>query len=213
MNPAFLVVLVVGVAGSSAGAQEAIVAVTHNDPTGVVAPGQTIQISVTVSWTASGSFLEEIRGGVRAIPNLGSASDPRFPYMHYSATPSTIVNPGTVVGGGVVGLHLQAYGAIWVWSSFPEPWNHSHGFEVLRFDWTAPLTPASVSFEFAPDPAAPNPTFLGPITVTPFTVPTTFLGTSLTVIPAPPVAAVAGLGLALSARRRRRPARERHAAW
>lgn len=190
-------------------AQTATVSVTHNDPDGVVAPGQTVEITTTVSWTHTNAVgLGRISGSVGATPNLGVASDPHFPSA-YITNPQQTINMGSAVGGSVTGVLVDPAVPYWILFALPigTPWFFNTGIAFHRFNWTANSEPGVVAFEFASDPTHPDPTFVwsgpGPLFVS---FPTTYLGTSLTVIPAPPVAAVAGLGLALSVPRRRRPA-------
>lgn len=184
-------------------AQQAMVVVSHNDPDGLITPGQSVQITTTVSWQGA-TFLEEIRGSVRAGPDIGVASSNVFPHATYASVPlTTIVDPGEAMGGSVNNMHLFAAAAVWV-ATFSQaaPWQFRLGFDVLRFDWTAPATPGVVEFDFSPDQILPQPTFLGP-SVSPFTLPTTYFGTSLTIIPAPASAAVLAIAGAALGRRRR----------
>ena len=143
-------------------AQQATVVVSHNDPDGIVAPGETVQISATLSWTGAWQ-LEEIMGDVRSSLDAGIASNNIFPHMGYSSNQNTIVNPGVPGGGSVLGMHLRVFGNHWILiGHFAMPWSQASGFEVLRFDWTAPNTPGVVEFNFIPDSSLPVPTLLGP---------------------------------------------------
>lgn len=100
-------------------------------------------------------------------------------------------------------MHLRAFGNVWILiGHFAMPWSQTSGFEVLRFDWTPPTTPGVVEFNFIPDPSMPAPNFLGPSFLA-SPLPTTFVGTSLTVIPAPGAGVALAAGAVWASRRRR----------
>lgn len=189
-------------------AQSATVRITHNDSDGIVIPGQTVQITTTVAWTQTGAdMLVEIEGGVRATPNAGAASSPTFPYS-VAPGPNLSIVPGVASLGSVDGLHISNYDLGWImFVGFPpEPWGLHAGLAILRHDWTAPTTPGAVVFDWIPSAGLPEPLFAFR-TRQPWVqpAPATYLGTSLTVIPAPSAALMLALGLcgATSARRRR----------
>lgn len=192
-------------------AQQAMVVVSHSDPDGIVEPGQTVEITTTVSWTSAYVLsFSLIKGDVRASADVGLAANPRFPYSSYGTNQVQVINPGAAAAGSVVEIEIASGDVGWiVWSiPIPWPWNVSSGIEVHRFDWTAPSTPGVVAFDFVPEPSYPEPWFgvwpmTWPLTTT---LPTTFVGASLTVIPAPGAGAALMLGLAGASLRRRRSA-------
>lgn len=190
-------------------AQSAIVRVTHNDPNGIVNPGQTVQIRTTVSWQVpqGNSGLFSIAGDVHSTPNAGIASNSTLSYSLVSG-PNLIAAPGTPSLGSVEGVHLE-YGSI-NWILFgqipPAPWGFSRGFDIVSFDWTAPANPDVVTFGWEPSNAIPQPLIACTGWNPPVqTVPTTYFGTSITVVPAPPAALSLGIAALGSASRHRRP--------
>lgn len=190
-------------------AQSASISVWHNDPDGIVVPGQTLQITTTISWQVPGpnNALFALMGDVRATPNLGIASANLFPYGGASTT-SVTINPGIASLGSVEGVHLEN-GDLLPMVSFgqllPPPWTFRTGFDAIRFDWTAPSTPGTVHFGWEPSATLPQPLIISSISspwVQP--VPTSIVGTSLVVIPGPPACVAMVLGGAALATRRRR---------
>lgn len=206
MNACAPIVLVLGLASCAIG-QSAIVRVTHNAVKGTVAPGETVQITTTITWQAPGqSALFAIGGGVQATPDIGTASSNVFPYGPLPGI--STINPGTPALGSVHGVYLE-YGDLnwWLFGQPPAaPWSFRLGFEVVRFDWTAPGEPGVVAFDWNPSAALPQPLIASSLWGNPIVQPvsTTYFGTSLTVIPAPPSAAPLLLAAPLLAKRRTR---------
>lgn len=56
-------------------AQSAILTVSHNDPDGLVAPGQTVLIAASLAWVANGQVCR-IAGSLMATPDRGTAANP-----------------------------------------------------------------------------------------------------------------------------------------
>lgn len=187
-------------------AQTAALVVTHNDVDGIVTPGQTVRVAAILSWAPGGpDMLREIEGSLRASPDIGAAANPAFPYT-ISPSPVVSISPGTGSAGSVVGVRLFNGDLNWLLFGFPppEPWRNGDGLIVVQYDWTAPATPGVVAFDWSPSPTNPQTIMAfhdGPPSFR--AVPTTYLGTSLTVIPAPPAALALGLCGATGTRRRR----------
>ena len=176
-------------------AQSAIVTATHDHPTGLVQPGETVRLSIHATWT-SAYKLGRVVGDVLATPDVGVASNNsggvgQGPLIHY----------GTPVLGSVRGVDV---------GSGPELFGPHIPFInqpviFLQYDWTAPQTLGVVDFRWAPHPEFPDVQFYltqSAINIVP--LPTTYIGTSLTVVPAPGGAAVAMAAGVLAWTRRRR---------
>lgn len=181
-----IAVFVFGLAVAPALAQTGALTITHNDPDGLVTPGQVVEFNVALDWSDS-YFFWEIAGGVNASPNLGAAGNPQFGASNPPIIAATVINPGVASGGGVNGVHVLS--GFNPGSGFPPvfaaPW-WADGFSLLRFEWTAPANPGTVDFAWTPRPDLPNPLiFTSHLTSTPTPIPTTYLGTSLTVVPTP----------------------------
>lgn len=200
MNPLSLLPIVTSLAAASlAAAQTATLTVSHNDPDGIVTPGETVQITATLAWTGN-SGLGYVSGDVRATGDLGSASNPSFPY---GVPPLAIVLPGTPFEGSLLDVYIESGDTNPFFGLSPtHPWGLRAGLILTRFDWTAPSNLGVVDFAWIPDPADPLPIMspVGGFSGVPY--PTTYLGTSLTVIPTP-ASALVFLGTLAIARRRR----------
>lgn len=165
-------------------AQSATVTVSHNDPDGLVDPGQVITVRVDLSWLPVPS-LAGLAGDLLPTPSRGSSANitsalPRGP----------LVQLGTPIQGGVVGIAIRA------------PSNLSG--PIVAFEWTAPLNaPGPVTFAFIPSPATPNVRIFPASGSQGFVeAQTTFISASLTVVPSPATVAVLGAGLLLRRRTR-----------
>ena len=195
-------------------AQTASVEVTHDHPTGVVEAGEVVQISVRLKWTGD-LLVHSIVGDAIASPDLGTASNQAFLPGGPVSLPLTIVNLGVAQAGSVLGIDIQS-GYHPGSPNMPigyAPWvtYYSGGMPIgdigfLRYDWTAPSQPGVVNFDWVGAASKPDPLFYKllplPPSLTPTAFPTTYTGTSLTVIPAPS-AALFLLGATALARRRR----------
>lgn len=173
----------------------------HSDPDGIVLPGETVSVRASVTWSSAIQFAG-LHGDARATNDLGVAS----------SIGSALGGPlpplwvfGVPAGGSVVGFDVATTPAFFQgspsWYLF-----QNTGFDVLKFDWTAPTVavPTVVRFDFVAASIAPN-VRLYPSTNSPAFVDaqTTYIGTSILVLPAPGgVLVLAAAGLA-SARRRR----------
>ena len=186
----------------AASAQTATLTVSHNDPDGIVLPGETVTITSTVAWSGGLFTFWELRGGVTATDDLGSASNTRFGYQSYSSTPDTIVDPGETRGGSVDDAHFFSALFYGFWQVFPQPWSTSGGLNVLQFEWTAPAVPGTVEFQWDPDPTLPD-IWLVPALPPGVAAQSTYHGTSLTVIPGPASALPILAALFVPHRRRR----------
>ena len=209
------VALLVGAALPAAAAharQAATLAVSHNDPDGIVAPDETVRLTVSMSWTPASAVLWRVAGDVVASPNLGVASNPAIGLAFLPGapiSPEAILEPGTPSGGSVTGMevfssYFSPSGVIVL-----PPWNQSTNVALFEFDWTAPNAPgATVDFAWAPSPSLPSPELIlnyagGPVT----SVPTTYSGTSLLIVPTPASLPIMCLGLAMAGSRRLRSRR------
>lgn len=160
---------------------------THDHPTGLVAPGETVHLTFTLSWTGALLFAEW-GGHAVATPNIGVAENPQFhPGAYNWPGGATVINPGTPSAGSVLGVDIQSGVQVW----FPgAPFGYSPWFSgpitMLNYDWTAPATPGLVVFDWSPLPGQPDPLmYLTPVSLTATPVSTSYLGTSLTVVPGP----------------------------
>lgn len=203
MNPLSILPIVTCLAAVSlAAAQTATLTVSHNDPDGLVAPGQTVQVTATLAWTGN-SGLGYVGGDVRATGDLGVASNPSFPYV--VTYPEAIILPGTPFEGSVLEVYIESADASPFFGLPPlYPFGLRTGLILTRFDWTAPSTVGVVEFAWVPDPADPLPIMspVGGFSAVPY--PTTYFGTSLTVVPAPASALLMASGL-LAVMCRQRP--------
>lgn len=185
-------------AGASSLAQTAVVTVVHDDPDGFVEPGQAVRIGVMVDW-AGGIQLAGLAGSLGPTPDVGVASVPTTPLG------GPLVNVGAPLGGGIVGYDVASIPPSFTagpsiipgWAFPPIP--------VLEYTWTAPATPGVVEFDFVASPLAPNVRLYTSLVSPAFTeAQTTYVGTSLTVVPG--VGSVWMLGAAAAALARRRRA-------
>lgn len=193
---------------SSCFAQSATLTVSHNDPDGLVAPGQTVQVRVVIDYAGFFGNLWEIRGHLRSSGDIGSASGNAFPGV-YPLLPQTLIDPGDLSGGSIESILIRS-GEMSLISGFPgpplPPWS-AISLAVFQYDWTAPITPGPVQFTWTPDPAQANTLYIAPfISQTgPVAIPTTYFGASLTVVPAPAtLALLAAMGVASGKVRRSR---------
>ncbi|MCA9286930.1 MAG: hypothetical protein KDA05_00010 [Phycisphaerales bacterium] len=201
----FLSACCVTIPGVFATAQTATVDVSHNDPDGVVLPGETIRITARHARSGS-SFLAGIGGDLRATGDLGSASnvysDLRL-LVHSQIYPAS---HGTAAGGSVVGISYEFVSHPLFVTSVQPPYVMWPGIEALSYDWTAPVVsqPTTVSFDWVPSAAFPDVYAIIP----PYNelhwafLPTTYTGTSLIVLPTPATLGVLGLGFFVPRRRR-----------
>ncbi len=187
-------------------AQTATVTVSHNDPDGIVEPGQTINVRVDVTWSPGSSsnwiLFAGLAGDVLPAPTTGTSSN----VTSIFAT-SALANLGQPTSGGVVGIDIAnpptfGFSGCYPW---PPPVNgpSSLAGEFIAFDWTAPTdNPGPVTFAFTPHPAHPGVRLFPSSSSANFIyAETTFLPITLTVTPAP--ASIAALAFALIPRRRR----------
>lgn len=194
--PIAFAVVAMQVSVTMATAQSASVTVTHTHPTGLVQPGETIRINVILTWT--GVFaLHHIAGEAVATPDVGMAASPYAPNG-----PSPFVNPGSPDLGSIRGVDIMSGPPGFLGG--PSPYFASPLY-FLRYDWTAPTQAGEVEFTWISRPDLPNALFYQQYaSIEPIVVPTTYLGTSITVVPTPAPAAVLILSAgALSSRRRR----------
>jgi len=197
--------LIVAWCASASLGQSAVMRVSHNDPDGIVEPGQTVQITATLSWQNAG-VLWDIRGGVRATGDAGIAANPVFPY-NIELLPGRVLEPGTPVGGSVEGIWLLNGdgGFLAGWMPARVPWTSLAGIIVTTYDWTAPTTIGAVGFAWEPDLLQPSPLMFPTYSPNPWyiSVPMTSIGASLTVVPGVGSGVVLAAGVGVMRRRSR----------
>lgn len=211
MNRRHPISLVMSLAVASvAAAQSATVTVSHDDPDGIVLPGQTINVRVEVAWTG-GSTSNWIRfaglsGDALPTPRVGSSSNITSVFQ-----PNGLISLGQPGQGGVLGVDV-AITPIFGWGCYPWPppatGPTTLAGPLVAFDWTAPTDfSGPVTFAFDPSPTSPS-VRLYPSQSSPAWVEaqTTYRPVSITVIPAPAGLWIAGATLAAGARRSRPPA-------
>ena len=204
-----VVALGIAVAGTPALAQlGAWVTVSHNDPDGIVLPGQTINVRVDVTWTPGSSnqwiLFAGLAGDVLPSPSVGTSSNITSVFV-----PSGLVSLGHASQGGVVGVSVAnppnfGLGGCYPWPP-PAQGPSSLAGPFVAFDWTAPLdAPGAVTFAFAASASVPN-VRLFPSTTSPafIEVPTAYVPVTLTVVPGPGTLGLLGLISAVGGRRRR----------
>ncbi len=165
-------------------AQSATVTVSHNDPDGIVFPGQVLTVRLDAAWTGPAPQAG-LTGDLLPSTPVGVSSN-----LFTVLPPGPSVTLGTLGQGGVVGFDAR----------FPA----NPGGAILAFDYTVPANHLGpITFSFNPLATSPNlrlyPAVGGPNFVL---VQTSFAPASVTVIPAP--AALCTLILAPLAATRRR---------
>jgi len=182
----FVAVLACGLAQ----AQSVQFTVTHDDPNGVVNPGQVVRIRhhmsrhsiwMVAEWAGDG-VVSPARGEVGQVGYMG---DPPL----YSL-PMPFVYPGQVAGGGVVGVGFF-HPPPGTGGSFPlGPWTTPE-VDFLVYDWTAPTEPGLYEFAWRESQTYPGVRgyqFSDPVNSIP--VMATYVPMTLTVIPAPATVAL-----------------------
>lgn len=199
---------IAGLAGLDANAQTARVDVSHNDPDGIVFPGETIR--VTVLHTRDGgplemTFLAHAEGDVTVSPNLGQTSEVESPFIPAPGTMWT-VNAGSPSGASLLGFEVDfpLHPDFYIWH--PTLWVIPE-IDLLSFDWTAPsvASPTGFTFNWAPSPIHPNIEIYNVSQIQSYPIPTTYTSASIVVLPAPAGLVIAAA--AVAARRRRRSGR------
>lgn len=185
-----------------ANAMIATVNVTHNDPDGIINPGQLVHVTVRLNWTFGYQFAG-MRGDTILTNDSGHATN-----LHsvYSRTFGPIAFWGTPRGGSIIGTDIAVVGSFFTASPHPESIKWS-GMTYIDFDWTAPSpnNPTIANVDFVSDPVAPNARFY-PSGLSPAWVEAemTYFGTTLTVLPAPAGSTALLLAAGAMATRRRR---------
>lgn len=195
-----LMLMVVTAVSEHARAQDATVTLSHDDPDGIVVPGQKVRIHASLAFP-NGAIFWEIRGDVRASPNVGVASNNVFPGQ--PPNPGGILNPGVVSGGSVLGFHLLSNELPGLGT--PRPQWLTSPLSVLEYDWTAPAQPGDVAFNWVAPSTQSQALFLPFFgAINPVAFNTAYIGTTLTVVPAPTALGVIAVGgVAFGMRRRR----------
>lgn len=195
---------------SGVSAQTATVVVSHDDPDGIVAPGETIRLRVWHTRSVE-SILAGIAGDLEATGDLGSSGNTSSE-LALSFTSQLYPNtPGTPSGGSIRGVSYEFVSHPLFTFNLVEAYSRWGGVEALSFDWTAPAVsqPTTVEFNWIPSAAYPNVRAILPSysQLNWAFLPTTYTGASLTVLPSPPAGALVIPLALLGARRRARPAR------
>lgn len=177
-------ILALPLLASACFAQSAQVVVTFSDEDGYVEPGQTINIKATVIWSyGAGGQFAGIKGDLRSTPDLGSGARISSDYFT-----GALVSLGHLTGGGVLGVDIAQTPYFFSGGFMVPPSGNSNGIKIVAFDWTAPATGFSgpVRFDFVAPTTQPDVRlFLSSASPYWTAVPTTYVGTSITVTPAP----------------------------
>ena len=185
----------------AARAQTAQVTMVHSDPNGIVMPGDTVTLRAVVSWQGAWQFAG-LKGSAKATRSLGTSAA-----VNSALGPaSPIVVFGTPFHGNVIGHDIAVVPGYFT-TTPPLASLQSAGMDYLRYDWTAPTVgvPIRVDFVFLAEPIAPNVRLYPHTFTTAFVeAQTTYIGTSILVLPAPGVGCVVIAGFGLLAARRRR---------
>ena len=191
-----------------ASAQSAMLSLSHDDPDGLVSPGEVVAVTLRIAWSEPppNLVLGLLQGDITASPGVGVASNPAFAHANPWANQLTVLNPGTAVGGGLRGVDIQSGLYDPFGTGFgPPPWGVHTGFDVVRFDWEAPSTLGPVEFSWTNTNTigtGPGPVFfLNGSTI--ITSPTAYASATLTVVPAPGVGVVLAMRAGAVSRRRR----------
>lgn len=185
-------------ARATAFAQDATIRITHDDPDGIVQPGQVVRISALLDWQNYYAF-GATGGSVVANPALGEASN-----LGTAFSPSpTLTTLGTAVQGGVTGFRAVGLSPLFVPVLFPPYLGTTTPALLLAFDWTAPGLAGQHEFVYAPSAEFPLVRLFPDAREFPVPVSTAYIGTNLTVIPTPSVVAFLVFGVATAQRRRR----------
>ena len=190
---------------SDAWSQTASVSVVHSDPNGVVLPGEAISVRVVVSWQGAGGSWAQfagLKGSSRASTAIGTAGAVNSAF----GPPSILAVFGTPTLGDIVGHDIATISAYFTTTPHPASLQ-SAGVDYLTYDWTAPVvtTPTSIEINFVPDAIAPNVRLYTSTNSPAFVeAQTSYIGTSILVLPTPGVGGVVLSYAGLSASRRRR---------
>lgn len=180
------------------------VRVYHDDFNGMIFAGESITLTVLVSWEPGPAFqFAGLRGDTRATGNLGQVSNLQSQFF---TTGAPLQKLGTPTNGSILDTDIAVVSAGFGGSPHPGTTN-SAGMELITYTWTAPniASPVVVNFDFVPYAIAPNARFYTGLTPSHFVEAETFyLDTSILVVPIPAPASAALLLLAPLATRRRR---------
>ena len=177
---------------------------SHNDPDGLVTPGQVVRISSVLNWSDPTVQFAGLKGDLMPTPRVGTSSNRASPFP-----PGGLVNLGQLIGGGVDNIDIATTPAFFTGGIPTQPTANWFGMDVVSFDWTAPTDYLGlVTFDLELDPTAPVIRFF-PSVSSPIWVPTnqTLVPATLTVVPAPPIwlsAIMSPLAMATPSRRRPR---------
>ncbi|MCA9288762.1 MAG: hypothetical protein KDA05_09275 [Phycisphaerales bacterium] len=156
--------------------QTAVLSVMHNDPDGLVEPGQSVRIYATIEYSGAVQ-IAGVAGSLLATPNVGAAGAP------YTPLGGILVNVGMASGGGIEGYDVASVPPFFTGGLTLPGWSLSPSL-ILEYQWTAPATPGVVEFDFVASPLAPNVRLYAQLQSPAFTeAQTTYVGASLTVVP------------------------------
>ncbi|MCA9287500.1 MAG: hypothetical protein KDA05_02880, partial [Phycisphaerales bacterium] len=143
--------------GTAAIAQTATVGVSHNDPDGIVLPGESVRVTAWHARSGS-SILAGIGGDLRATDDLGVASNTYSDLRLALHGPSFPASHGSAIGGSVFGVSYEFVSHPGFGPIVPPAYNYWPGVVALSYDWTAPvvLQPTTVSFDWVPSAAFPD---------------------------------------------------------
>ena len=195
MKKALALAVVAGLAGV-ASAQTATVTTTANGGAAAsINPGESVTIAVNVGWSG-GVQLAGLQGGTKVAGDAGSGSN-----FAFNLGSGPLINTGAFTGGSRLGMDVASgppafFGVNPLWSA-PNPLNMmSYTLTisdpgVYQVIWQSPATaPSARLYENA-----------GSISF--LEAQTTYIGATITVVPAPASLALVGLGGLVAGRRRR----------
>lgn len=184
MKPLFALTTAAALAAPTL-AQSATVTVSHDDPDGIVTPGQVVTIRLAMSAPGAPGTVAGLAGDLAPTPNVGLAAPAISPLP---AGPT--VNLGSPAGGAIAGLDIR--GPLVA--------------EFASYQWTAPANHLGpVVFALTPAPGHPSVRiYPSPLTPAFVQVSTAYIPATLTVVPAPSSLLLAGSTLAIIHRRRSR---------
>jgi hypothetical protein len=199
MKKALALVAVAGIAGV-ASAQSATMTVTANGSNAVnVNPGDSVTINAELSWTGAVQFAG-VKGAIRVDGNAGAGSN------FTSDFPAGLqVLYGAFNGGSREGLDFAVTPALFTGGQIIPPSGNSAGVTIGNYTLdTTGMAAGTYNVGWAGDTAAPNVRLYLTTTSPGFVeAQSTFVGATITVVPAPASLALVGLGGLVAGRRRR----------
>ncbi|MEZ6233861.1 MAG: hypothetical protein R3B68_06690 [Phycisphaerales bacterium] len=168
-------------------------------------PGETATMIVIVRWDDPSAQFAGMRGDTIASGPMGDITNVGSALRDPGAT-QPFVRLGEPWAGSLVGTDIAIIPQ--TFTATPWPWTLSNEeMQFVHFDWTAPAvsSPTEVRFDFRAHPLAPSPRFFPNLgfVVNWVEADTTYVGTTLTILPAPASLGMVVCSLGLMARTRR----------